>query len=140
MPGFGDYYEASLESIQQQGGENIWYDVKIVCNDAAGNSQVQIVSPAFYIGTELSTNDIPKAEALIYPNPFNDLVYINLPAKINGDYSLFLTDMAGRVIHSETKKSNQENIIYDGASLPSGVYLLKVKSDTFTIAEKVIKK
>lgn len=140
MPGFGDYYEASLESIQQQGGENIWYDVKIVCTDAAGNSQMQIVSPAFYIGEELGTNEFSKSEALIYPNPFNDVVYINLPEKVNGNYTLSITDITGRVVHSENKKSDQKHLMYDGAALPSGVYILKVKTDTSTIAEKVIKK
>lgn len=140
MPGFGDYYEASLESIQQQGNENIWYDVKIVCTDAAGNSQVQVVSPAFYIGAELSTNEFSKSEAIIYPNPFNDIINIHLPEDISGNYTLSVIDLAGRVIHSETKKPDEQNISYDGASLASGVYIFKVKTDTISISEKVIKK
>lgn len=140
MPGFGDYYEASLGSIQQQGNENIWYDVRIVCTDAAGNSQIQVVSPAFYIGGELSTNEFSKSDAIIYPSPFNDIVNIYLPEKISGNYTLSITDLSGRVIHSETKKPDQQNIFYDGASLASGVYILKVKTDTMNISKRVVKK
>lgn len=140
MPGFGDYYEASLASIQQQENENIWYDVKIISTDAAGNSQTQIVSPAFYIGDELSTNEILKTKTLIYPNPFTDIVNIQVPENISGNYTLSVIDLSGRIIHSESNRLNGKILTYDGTSLNPGIYILKIESNNDIIVERIIKK
>lgn len=52
MPGYGAWWEGSLSQVSVQ-SENGWYDLRITLTDEAGNTQRQILSPAFYIG-ELS--------------------------------------------------------------------------------------
>lgn len=46
MPGFGQYFSASLGDVE---GEDEWFDVKITLTDQAGNTQEQVISPAFYV-------------------------------------------------------------------------------------------
>jgi hypothetical protein len=48
MPGFGHFYRASLASVDKE-STNGWYDLRIRLTDAAGNYQLQTISPAFKI-------------------------------------------------------------------------------------------
>lgn len=48
VPAFGHCFKAPLTQIENQGG-NGWYDLKFVLKDTAGNTQEQIISPAFKI-------------------------------------------------------------------------------------------
>lgn len=48
MPGFGEYYEASLASVSQV-SENKWYDLRITVTDNNDSKQVQTIAPAFQI-------------------------------------------------------------------------------------------
>lgn len=48
MPGYGAYYYAELDQLTV-GSKTGWYDVRISLKDSEGNTQVQTVSPAFFI-------------------------------------------------------------------------------------------
>lgn len=140
MPAFGDYYEASLESVVVP-AEDSWFDIKVLLTDAAGNTQEQIISPAFKVEqATMGVSESSKSNFIAYPNPFTDVVNIQLPEEIKGTYTLSVTDLSGKLVYTETKNSNSKNLIYNGSSLPSGVYILNVKSGNLTVAEKVIKK
>lgn len=45
---YGSYWEGSLESVSKE-SPNKWYDLRLTLTDAAGNTQVQTISPAFRI-------------------------------------------------------------------------------------------
>ena len=47
-PGFGYFYRGSLEDVTGKSETN-WYDLKITLTDDSGNSQMQLISPAFKI-------------------------------------------------------------------------------------------
>lgn len=53
IQGFGDYYSTTLSTIDNK-STNCWYDLKFELTDQAGNSQTQVISPAFKIGTNTS--------------------------------------------------------------------------------------
>lgn len=48
MPGYGAYYYAALDQVTEKSSTG-WYDVRISLKDSEGNTQVQTVSPAFFI-------------------------------------------------------------------------------------------
>lgn len=54
MPGFGYFYRGSLKDVEGQ-GEKGWFDLKIRLEDAAGNWQEQVISPAFRIDDLVDT-------------------------------------------------------------------------------------
>ena len=54
MPGFGYFYRGSLKDVTGA-GEKGWFDLKIRLEDAAGNWQEQVISPAFRIDDLVDT-------------------------------------------------------------------------------------
>lgn len=139
MPGYGDYYEASLAVIEPVGND-VWYDVKIICTDAAGNQQIQTISPAFKLNSTLQNEEIHEDyDFIVYPNPFSESLNIQLPKNIKGDYLVKLTDLTGKLIHSENKKSSDSKSLFF-SFLPQGTYVLSIEIDGKTLAKKVIKK
>lgn len=60
LPGYGAYYFGSLKQVDRK-SETGWYDVRISIKNSQGNTQIQSVSPAFFIdsmtGTEIVSSD-----------------------------------------------------------------------------------
>jgi hypothetical protein len=86
---------------------------------------------SLYLGQDPNTvgvdEAIVSADINLFPNPANELVYINnTKAKANEKWNLTLCDLAGRVLISEsyTGQVHQFNI----SSLPKGMYLLNLNS------------
>lgn len=138
MPAFGDYYEASLASVIVP-EENSWFDVKIVCTDAAGNKQEQVISPAFKVEqSNMGTNEVNPPGLAVYPNPFTNEIKIKLPEYIKGNYDFKVSDITGKTIYR--KNQNERSFVWNGSSLPKGIYILSIESNGKTIAKKVVKK
>ena len=53
-PSFGYFYRGSLKDVTGA-GEKGWFDLKIRLEDAAGNWQEQVISPAFRIDDKVDT-------------------------------------------------------------------------------------
>lgn len=63
MPGFGQYFSASLADVE---GEDEWFDVKITLTDQAGNTQEQVISPAFYVKSNVTAiNDVKVGNTVV---------------------------------------------------------------------------
>lgn len=139
MPAYGDYYEASLSSIVNT-QDDVWYDAKIICTDASGNKQEQLLSPAFKINdTSLSIEETGANSALaIYPNPFSNEVNIILPVNVNGDYTFRVTDILGKIIY--TRSQNEKSFIWDASLLTQGIYFLSIENDGTVMTRKVVRK
>jgi hypothetical protein len=56
-PAFGYFYHCPLNMVNVK-SENCWYDLMIELTDTAGNTQTQILSPAFKISQTTSVSDI----------------------------------------------------------------------------------
>jgi hypothetical protein len=116
MPAFGDYYEASLANITLTEGKE-WYDVRIVCTDAAGNSQEQIISPAFKIGGGMKINNPELSRNQSFIN--NSQLYVDSDvAETVEVYSL-----TGLRMVSVKKAAGKTTIGIN--PLPQGVYIVK---------------
>lgn len=63
MPGFGTCFSADFSQIDIE-SENKWYDLHIKLSDSAGNSQDQVLSPAFRIDTPSNSGIINISESL----------------------------------------------------------------------------
>ncbi len=136
--GYGDYYEASLSGIIPQGND-VWYDVKIICTDASGNKQIQTISPAFKLNNTLGTDETNTDDLIIYPNPFKDVLHVQLPESIQGTVILKVTDLTGKQISMEQKDSAKQ-ISWDGSFLSKGIYVFSIENNGKILTQKVIKK
>ena len=86
----------------------------------------------------LSQNNIDSQNSFVlYPNPANDFVGVNLGTVEADSYDLI--DLQGRIINSGSLegKSN-ETISLSG--LQSGVYFVKINSNSKSVVKKIIKK
>jgi len=139
MPAFGDYYEASLANVVVP-EENSWFDVKIICTDAAGNKQEQVISPAFKVEqATMGIEEVNQSIFTVYPNPFTNELNIQLPESFKGNYTFKVSDVSGKVIYRESEKL-ENKFAWNGSSLPKGIYILSIESNGKTIAKKVVKK
>ena len=68
-----------------------------------------------------------------YPNPFNSSLKVNYGLAKAGEVSLNVYDIAGRLVVQMVNgwmDAGNHSAILDGSELPSGVYLLRLKSGT----------
>ncbi|MEM9821272.1 MAG: T9SS type A sorting domain-containing protein [Bacteroidota bacterium] len=68
----------------------------------------------------------------VYPNPFDDLIYLDINAKKAGQLWVQITDLLGQQIKNERipfAAGEQQVTIQMEANLPSGIYYLQVKNE-----------
>ena len=73
-----------------------------------------------------STPEDLAAPVLIFPNPANETLQINLTEAVDG--IIRVLDLTGRVWHSGTRVQGQKNIEINTSGLPSGVYIVQFQS------------
>lgn len=84
--------------------------------------------------TTLSNNDLVLENFKMYPNPVEDVLHFSVQNYTIEKVSLI--DVNGRMV---LEKSNNLEQIYLSA-LPSGLYLLQIKTASGSISKKIIKK
>jgi len=75
-----------------------------------------------------------------YPNPFNSVMRISYGLVEAGDVSLNVFDLTGRHVAELVSghfKAGMHTTVLDGADLSSGVYLLRLESDSDVSQMKV---
>ncbi|WP_158276112.1 CHRD domain-containing protein [Brumimicrobium oceani] len=82
----------------------------------------------------LSENEALNQNSLTaYPNPTSDKITLSFE-KFNGEMTVQLVDIFGKVIQTKSIKANDATI--DMSNLPSGVYMLKAGNDVTRIIKK----
>ena len=77
----------------------------------------------------------------LYPNPFNPVLYINFNIAWPGITHVNILDISGNYIetlHSGFLHSGSHKLRWNAQSLPSGVYLVSLKSGDQSLTEKVV--
>lgn len=116
--------------------------------DDAGNCIVKyktVVLPSYVKGNKKDTTKIlPQSEIIsdrevvIYPNPTKGALKIEIKGKTpEKPIQYLLTDLSGKIV---TQAESQEMyFVFDMASFPSGIYLLRVRIDDKWSKWKIIK-
>lgn len=84
---------------------------------------------------DMSVEDLTKNEFKIYPNPAQDFINISGNKEIS---SVQFYDLSGKLVKNHSLNSKQTNL--NIASLPKGIYILKIISEGKVQAHKIIKK
>jgi hypothetical protein len=82
------------------------------------------------------SNDLPSIH--VYPNPCTDKLNIQLPQAGN-NFALTIKDITGKTLQQKDSKQSGNNFSIDVSKLPTGLYLLQLRSDSFSYAIKFIK-
>ena len=93
-------------------------------------------------GELLSTDNPREIESFkLFPNPTSDQRFsIVLPNTINQDVNVEIYDLLGQNVYSDTFKSDSGRIDIEAQNLNSGVYLVKVNSNSGQTTKKLIVK
>lgn len=80
-----------------------------------------------------------KNSFLIYPNPVNESLSIDLKSLTSDTVEIAIFTEAGLLIHSKTYLVKQSKIELNTSAFSSGIYLLRVKNDKLNKSFKLIK-
>lgn len=136
---FGDGNTSSLKmpthTYSAAGVYNVKYSVSNICDTSSITEEVVAINVGL---TKVnSTNNI-----LIYPNPADDIVNVNLLDLPNGSVNMSIIDLKGSIVFENNfniiSKNQLESINLN--SLSSGVYILKVLSEGFSYYQRIEKK
>lgn len=75
-----------------------------------------------------------------YPNPFNPITNIEFQLPVSGFISLKVFDVLGnqvKTLINEEKKAGFYQMAFDASDLPSGVYLYKLSTESFSDIKKM---
>ncbi|MEO8148109.1 MAG: glycoside hydrolase family 9 protein [Bacteroidia bacterium] len=78
-------------------------------------------------------------DVTIYPNPFNENVYIHFANTTSEQMKITLSDLNGKAINVSISKWNNELTELNTSSLAAGCYYLQIISNKNVITKKVIK-
>jgi len=75
----------------------------------------------------------------LYPNPTKGLVYLELSAEKNEIEQIYVYDMMGKVVLSQSLENNTSNHVQlDLSNQPKGLYLVELTGDKTRLIEKLI--
>lgn len=107
-------------------------DYTVTVTDANGCTQTAV----FTVSSEVGVGEFELANAKVYPNPSLGVLYIELPAGLEG-VAVELADMIGRVVPiNRTNSSNKLEL-----NLPrteAGVYMLTIRKNQSVLRQRVV--
>ncbi len=109
----------------------------------AQNLSVNFHNMVMRIGAEdlgLTTSTVERNDQRltikVFPNPFNEVLNIDFGKPISGSFALF--DLQGKLVADGSLK-DQIELSWDASNLPSGVYVISIRSEGKLWANQVIK-
>jgi len=92
---------------------------------------------AFPVGIFEQKNDL--ADFSVYPNPFNNLITMDLKQVSYRINSVTITDLLGKTILTEIPKSSESKLSLSTGELSGGVYFVRLNTSAGTMTKKIIK-
>lgn len=136
-------------------GTVLWANPQPVANDYAGeisNMKTWIQQRLIWLDANMpgsctglaiddSNNDLQQIGA--YPNPFTNKLNVNFYVAKPGDVIIEITDIAGRIIYNHNATytaTGKQILVINNFSFGSGIYILKVESETGVSTIKIVRK
>ena len=148
----GDTLEFTLHRNENQEAVNATLNGSVLTlntGSAKGKSVIQVIASAGFSSRmdQISVrNDIGSSalsiptnqSVLIYPNPANDIIYIE--SKDNYSGIVRITNIIGQLIYSKKLVENQSDILQiDLSEFPDGIYVITYTNTKNTVCQKIIK-
>ena len=111
--------------------------------DASSNFRITGIEIKI-IDTTLGVKDLAasfSSKFIVSQNPNTEMISIDYDGSALQNISASLIDINGRLIENKSSRNAANNkILFEGSSLKSGVYLVKISNETNTVTKKIIKK
>lgn len=133
-------------SIGNAGGGDREAEYRLTAIDIGGHSST---SQSLIIEYGMGYLEKKGSESLVnhfvltqnYPNPFNPSTKISYSIKVEGLVTLKVYDVLGKEVATlvnESKPEGNYEVEFDASKLPSGMYIYKIQSGSFTDAKKML--
>jgi hypothetical protein len=131
-----NYTEQIIELAQNDETTEYSFEISSATPDSYDFNRFKLV----FGKTTLSVNNPIELESFkLYPNPSTDNRFtISLPKFMSQEVSVEVYDMLGRNVFSENYKTDSGRIDVHAKALSSGVYLVKLSSNTYQATKKLI--
>ncbi|MFW6257265.1 MAG: DUF4465 domain-containing protein, partial [Prolixibacteraceae bacterium] len=103
---------------------------------ATSNGKTVYHSFNVVVSAPVAANDIFLNEVKVYPNPVKDFLHIETSSLIE---IVNLTDVSGKTFFHRSDVSQNKFKISGLTTLPSGIYLLNIRTENKLIQQKIIK-
>jgi hypothetical protein len=119
----------------------------VVWQDFRNGNNFDIYETGFNISGIVATGNeevlIPDEFSISqnYPNPFNPSTMINYQIPVAGNVKISIYDALGKnvgILVNKTQNAGNYNIEWNASNLPSGVYIYKIESGSFTSSKKMV--
>lgn len=131
----GSSYSYTDENLMA--GTTYYYRLSNVDIGGARNIYEQVVSATPY-GPEAVTEYMLTQN---YPNPFNPTTSISYTLKAAGTVTVKVFSITGREVATLVNESQDVgvySVTFDGAALPSGIYIYRLQVNDFTASHKMV--
>ena len=81
----------------------------------------------------------PQEFAKIYPNPFSSMIMVSMNIKADEVVAAQITDLSGRVIYSDSGKTQNGKMVIDPTIDNAGIYFLKLSTADRSATYKIVK-
>lgn len=108
---------------------------------SAYSNEVSTITVPYKMLSPVTNNDNFENKIQNYPNPFNPSTKIIYSIKQDGLVTLKIYDILGREIRTlvnEFVPAGNYEVVFNASLLPSGMYIYKIQSGSFTDAKKML--
>ena len=138
----GNYIICGKTCLGEGGGKNAW----LICleSDMDRGAPSKWVSAGVLLPGEMSTiSGFPETCALHtpHPNPFNASTVLSFELRAASCVKLAVYDVMGREVArllDDRQSAGMHQVIFDAASLPSGIYFARLQSNGLTQTQKLL--
>ncbi|MBJ7427940.1 MAG: T9SS type A sorting domain-containing protein [Bacteroidia bacterium] len=128
-----------ITSLGVTTNQSISLKFKVTATSGVFNLNSDSITVNFTLGSMVSVENKLNAELLVYPNPVNDKLIVQLPENIGKTAQIELMDLTGKVLVSKTINNINNTITIDCSSLNTGMYLIKLQSENLVLSKKILK-
>jgi hypothetical protein len=105
----------------------------------AGSTNVTIQEPVIrYEPTTSVDEQNPLARTIVYPNPVNDVLIVQLQIPIKHTVNVDLVDISGRVVRQTAVHQGSTMCFIDVQTVYAGAYVVRIQQDNNSISIPVI--
>ena len=130
--------ESKMNSMAINDNDSLFF---IWCDDR-NNSKDVFFSKGIIDSSVFIDNNYKSLNAEIYPNPFDDYLFINFHLEESSEAIISIYDIKGSKIQTITKtglRKGNHNIKIDSDIIKPGIYYLKLKTNKYEKSIKIIK-
>ena len=112
----------------------LFYKVTLIVTNACGDTDT-LISRLDQIGIG---EDQLNASVLLYPNPSQGIVNIEIPNFYNNKVDVELMDLSGKMLSNSLEKYENGKLQLDYSQHPSGEYILRIRIDDQWVVKKFV--